>query len=58
MSGFTLDLNAPYGARCFLTLRWWASALTPLTGLNAPYGARCFLTQPSSSGLRSRSASS
>ena len=39
-------LNAPYGARCFLTkvvqIGWhkWDK------GLNAPYGARCFLTQP------------
>ena len=41
-----LRLNAPYGARCFLT--------TPTVGryggarkygLNAPYGARCFLTR-------------
>ncbi|EFF80528.1 hypothetical protein HMPREF0970_00534 [Schaalia odontolytica F0309] len=35
-------LNAPFGARCFLTglLSRWA----PATGLNAPFGARCFLT--------------
>ena len=38
------SLNAPYGARCFLT---WASrspSHPPPTRLNAPYGARCFLT--------------
>ena len=37
-------LNAPYGARCFLT---WLRVLTSdssLVRLNAPYGARCFLT--------------
>ena len=36
-------LNAPYGARCFLTT---AYGLTEheLISLNAPYGARCFLT--------------
>ena len=36
-------LNAPYGARCFLT---WEHALWPAAcwRLNAPYGARCFLT--------------
>ena len=37
-------LNAPFGARCFLTpyeelLAQWNKA-----GLNAPFGARCFLT--------------
>ena len=38
-------LNAPYGARCFLTRRT-ARALDGLrtVRLNAPYGARCFLT--------------
>ena len=36
-------LNAPYGARCFLThgIRW---AVPRRMSLNAPYGARCFLT--------------
>ena len=41
----TSCLNAPYGARCFLTLPGrptFRSRLT--TGLNASYGARCFLT--------------
>ena len=36
-------LNAPYGARCFLTRDWLYQALRDV-GLNAPYGARCFLT--------------
>ena len=43
MRSSSASLNAPYGARCFLTssscfscLVWWC--------LNAPYGARCFLT--------------
>ena len=39
------SLNAPYGARCFLTQ---AQFLTPdqwLQSLNAPYGAWCFLTE-------------
>ena len=39
-----VGLNAPYGARCFLT----GTSPSPLNerkdGLNAPYGARCFLT--------------
>ena len=36
-------LNAPYGARCFLTE---CGRFCVLIGwcLNAPYGARCFLT--------------
>ena len=39
-------LNAPYGARCFLT----AGEKVLVKGmksksLNAPYGARCFLTR-------------
>ena len=37
-------LNAPYGARCFLT----GPSVSMMSGwmrcLNAPYGARCFLT--------------
>ena len=37
-------LNAPYGARCFLTRRAGASCARHGAGLNAPYGARCFLT--------------
>ena len=38
-------LNAPYGARCFLTLfRPLPYRLRAVPRLNAPYGARCFLT--------------
>ena len=38
------SLNAPFGARCFLTRE--ANYDGPLFGvrLNAPFGARCFLT--------------
>ena len=38
-------LNAPFGARCFLTEEVQAG-LNPYTaaGFNAPFGARCFLT--------------
>ena len=39
-----LSLNAPYGARCFLTRRNPFDYLT-IQCLNAPYGARCFLTK-------------
>ena len=39
------SLNAPYGARCFLTdYRPMLELLIP-DGLNAPYGARRFLTE-------------
>ena len=38
------SLNAPYGARCFLTQARTATAWPSTTSLNAPYGARCFLT--------------
>ena len=38
-------LNAPYGARCFLTERIPAVTASVTAGLNAPYGARCFLTK-------------
>ena len=38
-------LNAPYGARCFLTfLQVISTSALPSVCLNAPYGARCFLT--------------
>ena len=37
-------LNAPYGARCFLTQERRSTRPTSRAGLNAPYGARCFLT--------------
>ena len=39
-----VSLNAPYGARCFLTARTGDIAERDQNRLNAPYGARCFLT--------------
>ena len=42
---YNTSLNAPYGARCFLTLRSSARIWVAIIRLNAPYGARCFLTQ-------------
>ena len=43
---FDARLNAPYGARCFLTtlLPLAQETLARDGSLNAPYGARCFLT--------------
>ena len=38
-----MSLNAPYGARCFLTVIRGIVGQA-VRGLNAPYGARCFLT--------------
>ena len=38
------SLNAPYGARCFLTVASANGHNVGLQCLNAPYGARCFLT--------------
>ena len=38
-------LNAPYGARCFLTEYLEDRKRHARVCLNAPYGARCFLTQ-------------
>ena len=40
-------LNAPFGARCFLTQESRPGEPPPIPGLNAPFGARCFLTWPS-----------
>ena len=40
----TLSLNAPYGARCFLTGNFRDAMAKGKISLNAPYGARCFLT--------------
>ena len=37
-------LNAPFGARCFLTEKSPRARAKVRTGLNAPFGARCFLT--------------
>ena len=39
------SLNAPYGARCFLTKVLGDGIRQIAAGLNAPYGARCFLTE-------------
>ena len=38
------SLNAPFGARCFLTVNnlWFEGV--KINRLNAPFGARCFLT--------------
>ena len=40
-----IGLNAPVGARCFLTENSPRSWNTPGASLNAPFGARCFLTK-------------
>ena len=37
-------LNAPSGARCFLTVQAGSQGEIVAAGLNAPYGAWCFLT--------------
>ena len=37
-------LNAPFGARCFLTKPCRSPKRCSSTSLNAPYGALCFLT--------------
>ena len=40
-----IGLNAPFGARCFLTgARRFFKIGDPDVCLNAPFGARCFLT--------------
>ena len=44
-SGRTIRLNAPYGARCFLTSVTVNDTPQVRVRLNAPYGARCFLTK-------------
>ena len=50
-------LNAPYGARCFLTRDAAGIASVALTQcLNAPYGARCFLTRSTGAGTPSGTA--
>ena len=38
-------LNAPFGARCFMTYELDEHWTALPVGLNAPFGARCFLTQ-------------
>ena len=38
-------LNAPFGARCFMTVLNWCKANPQIfISLNAPFGARCFMT--------------
>ena len=49
-----LCLNAPFGARCFLTHGVQARTGYGL-GLNAPFGARCFLTSDGEHALGDRS---
>ena len=45
MINIDFSLNAPFGARCFLTrCSSWVMPLR-LSSLNASYCARCFLTQ-------------
>ena len=39
-----MGLNAPFGARCFLTCEAKVRDLSSRVRLNAPFGARCFLT--------------
>ena len=41
---FQERLNAPFGARCFLTGVSWTLWAHSVLRLNAPFGARCFLT--------------
>ena len=37
-------LNAPFGARCFMTSLRGDSLVSAFGCLNAPFGARCFMT--------------
>ena len=39
-----MSLNAPFGARCFLTTRGAEVKSPAHSRLNAPFGAWCFLT--------------
>ncbi|EFF80520.1 hypothetical protein HMPREF0970_00526 [Schaalia odontolytica F0309] len=41
----TASLNAPFGARCFMTSASPSPPSVPTSGLNAPFGARCFMTR-------------
>ena len=41
---FLVGLNAPFGARCFLTVSKSQDEIHEKESLNAPFGARCFLT--------------
>ena len=45
MNAYSPCLNAPFGARCFLTDLAQTVTLIGFDGLNAPFGARCFLTR-------------
>ena len=38
------SLNAPFGARCFMTSGMKKASTFARLGLNAPFGARCFMT--------------
>ena len=40
----TQGLNAPFGARCFVTGIEAGRGKRPWLSLNAPFGARCFVT--------------
>ena len=42
--GGELGLNAPFGARCFMTAGQEPHAEGQDQRLNAPFGARCFMT--------------
>ena len=48
-----LGLNAPFGARCFLTTIE-INIKSAEVGLNAPFGARCFLTRDQAERLEFR----
>ena len=39
-----IRLDAPFGARCFLTAHDLILDYLTDDGLNAPFGARCFMT--------------
>ena len=43
-SMLNISLNAPYGARCFLTQETLRLSRATVERSYAPYGARCFLT--------------
>ena len=43
--GVRRGLNAPYGARRFLTLISTSTSTSTSWSLNVPFGARCFLTR-------------
>ena len=51
------SLNAPFGARCFLTGKCDKHNVNGQEGLNAPFGARCFLTLSRWRGITARAGS-